>query len=225
MSNLSNSLVYSFQRMWDEIIYFLPTILVAVVILIAGLILASIVGKLITKITAKLYVDKILTAKIKRKLKEMKVDLTISGVFGWMVKWFIIVGTLLSVSDILNLKAISNFLLSVLLYIPNVIVATVIVVIGLVVGKFISELIEKAVSGSNVVSQKTPIIIRNIVKWLIVLFSIMAGLIQLKIAPQLIQTLFAGLVFGVSLAGGIAFGFGGKKKAEELLEELFSGGE
>jgi hypothetical protein len=63
-------------------------------------------------------------------------------------------------------------------------------------------------------------IVGTIAKWAIVIFSIMAALDQLGIASQLINTLFTGIVFMLSLAGGLAFGLGGKESAAKLVESL-----
>ncbi len=48
----------------------------------------------------------------------------------------------------------------------------------------------------------------------------MAALVQLQIAPDLIRVLFTGLVFMLALAGGLAFGLGGKEHAAQLLSRL-----
>ena len=50
----------------------------------------------------------------------------------------------------------------------------------------------------------------KIAKWAIIVFAVMAALVQLRVATELIQILFMGIVFMFALAGGIAFGFGGK---------------
>jgi len=56
-------------------------------------------------------------------------------------------------------------------------------------------------------------------KWAVIIFAVMASLNQLKIAANLIQILFAGLVFAVTLAAGLAFGLGGRDKAKEFLDK------
>ena len=60
----------------------------------------------------------------------------------------------------------------------------------------------------------------GISKWAILIFSFMAALVQLQIAPDLIRVLFTGLVFMIALAGGLAFGLGGKEQAGLFLQRL-----
>jgi len=107
------------------------------------------------------------------------------------------------------------------LYTPNVIVAVVILTIGLIVGNFVSELVGKSISTSDFVSPASAKALRVVTKWVIILFAVMAALSQLNIAPQLIQVLFTGIIMMFSLAGGIAFGLGGKDRAKEVLDSAF----
>jgi hypothetical protein len=220
-ANLNDTFVSSSQIIWNNVANFLPTLITAIIILIIGLIMASILGGLTTKIIKGLKIDRILTTVgLTEKMKEANIQLSISGVIGWIIKWFIIIVTLLMVSNILNLDMVSDFLKDVLGYIPNVLVAIVILTIGLVVANFVSELVEKSVSMSDFVTNTSVKTLRTIAKWVIILFAVMAALTQLKIAPQLIQVFFTGIVMMFALAGGIAFGLGGKDKAKEVIEKI-----
>jgi small-conductance mechanosensitive channel len=58
----------------------------------------------------------------------------------------------------------------------------------------------------------------NVTKWAIWIFAIMAALIHLGVAPEMIQTLFMGVVVALSLAFGLAFGLGGQEMAARLLD-------
>ena len=210
----------SVQAMWTNLIGFLPALFVAIALLVVGIIVASLLGKLTTRIVKSLKVDSILTTTgLDEKLKKSDINFTISGVLGWIVKWFIIIATLLTVSGILNLTTISDFLNSVLLYIPNVLVAIVILTIGLIVANFTSELVEKSVKASEFVNTSSTRALRSITKWAIILFSVMAALTQLNIAPDLIQVLFTGIVMMFAIAGGLAFGLGGKDAAQRFIEK------
>ncbi|KKS25296.1 MAG: hypothetical protein UU85_C0004G0055 [Candidatus Wolfebacteria bacterium GW2011_GWA2_42_10] len=60
----------------------------------------------------------------------------------------------------------------------------------------------------------------TLVWWAVVVFGFISALIQLGIAPMLLNTLITGLVAMLALAGGIAFGLGGKDYAAYLLNKL-----
>ena len=220
-SEVGNTFAYS-QLIWQKVVDFMPTLIAALIVLVGGFILAALLGKLVTGIARSLKVDKLMKiGDLSDKMKELEINFTISGIFGWIVKWFIIIATLLTVSSMMGLETVANFLTTVLLYIPNILVAVVILTIGLIVGNFLAELVEKSIKMSDVISPTSVRIIRAATRWTVIVFAIMAALSQLGIAPQLIQVLFTGIVMMFSLAGGLAFGLGGKDKAQEFIERIF----
>ncbi len=96
-------------------------------------------------------------------------------------------------------------------------IAVVVLLLGIIIGSFAGQVIEKAVSASHLHSGE---VIGGIAKWAIVVFAFMAALVQLGIAAGMIQTLFTGLVAMLALAGGLAFGLGGRDHAENVLGTL-----
>lgn len=146
----------------------------------------------------------------------MNIEVSFSGLIGWVVKWFFIIVTLVAVVDILGINQITSFFEEVLLYLPNVVAAIFILAIGIVLGKFVSDLVAKAVSASNMQANLRAMLAPT-AKWAIFTFSLMAALVQLGIAPDLIRILFTGVVGMLALAGGLAFGLGGREEAAKLL--------
>jgi len=60
----------------------------------------------------------------------------------------------------------------------------------------------------------------SVARWAILIFTFMAALVQLRVAPEMIQILFTGLVLMIALAGGIAFGLGGKDRAKQVIDKF-----
>jgi len=221
-TDINDAVVSSGQMVLANVMNFLPALLVALIFLVIGLFLASLLGGLVTKIVRSLRVDKLLdTGGFGDRLQSMDIKFTLSGAFGWLVKWFIIVIVLLTVSSILHLDAVSEFLTQVLLYIPNVLVAMIIVVIGLVVANFVSELVEASMKMSDFISPASVETLRAVTKGIIIFFAVIAALSQLQIAPTLINIFFGGVILMFALAGGLAFGLAGKDKAREFIDRLF----
>jgi len=213
----------SMQNLWLKIISFLPEILSAVVILIVGLIIASIAGKVVRKISDYLKIDALMKKiKVKEELDKVGLKFEFGMVVGTIVKWFFIVATLIAVADVLKIPQITQFLERVVLYIPNVLVAVVILAIGIIVGRLAYDAIKKGTETFKM-SSYTARILATIAKWAIIVFTVMAALVQLGVASSMIEILFTGLVVMVSLAGGLAFGLGGRKKAEEVIDKMTRG--
>lgn len=216
----NEAIVSSLQNVWAKIVDFVPELLGALIILIVGLIVASALGKVVKKLVHYTHVDKaVARVGLAQKFEEMGLHFTVGGIVGWIVKWFFIVVVLMAVVDILKLEQVNLFLQDVALYIPNVIVAVVILVIGLIIGQFTYQVIEKSAKASHLTAASSHSL-AVLAKWSIIIFSLMASLSQLRIATRLIEILFMGLVAMLALAFGLAFGLGGKDKADKFLGDL-----
>ncbi len=216
----NEAITASVQNLWAQIIAFVPSLFGALLVLIIGLILSSILSKLAHKLVQLTKVDS-LVHKIDgaKKMDEMGVKINIANLIAWLVKWFFIVVTLIAVVNILKLTEVSKFLQDVANYIPNVAVAIIILAIGLVVGQFIHDVVEKSAKASKITTH-TAHSLSAIAKWALVIFALMASLTQLKVAPELIQILFTGLVAMLALAFGLSFGLGGKEQASKWLDKI-----
>lgn len=214
------TIVGTLTSLWDKLLGFLPEVIGAVAVLIIGIILAGWLGKLAAKIISAARIDSLVTSTgVTESFRKHGVELTVSRLIGWVVKWFIIVATLMIVVDILNIPQVTSFLQDVALYFPNVIAAIIILTIGLVAGNFVKEVVLKAVRASEL-SEVTAGPIAAVAKWAIVIFALLAALVQLNVAAGIIQILLTGLVAMLALAGGLAFGLGGQDKARQLLDRM-----
>lgn len=209
---------FTLQNLWAGFIGFLPNFLGALVILIVGLIIAAGIGKVIEKLVDALKLDRLLEQLGLGRLFE-RADLRLnSGRFvGVLVQWFFIVVTLLAVSDILKLSAFSDFLKQVLLYVPNIIIAVLIMLAGVVVAAFLAKLVRASVLAARFHSAH---FLGALTKWSVLIFSFLAALSQLGVAGTLVNTLIMGFVAMVALAGGLAFGLGGRDVAASWLNKM-----
>jgi len=134
------------------------------------------------------------------------------------VRWFFIIVFLVAAIDVLGLEQVNAFLREVvLLYLPNVIVAALI----LVVAAFIADVMKRiVVSSAKAAEVPSPGLLGGITKWAIWVFAILAALYQLGIAGVFAQTLFTGFVAMLAIAGGLAFGLGGRDAAARYIEKL-----
>lgn len=216
--NLGATIVASFAELFDKFMAFVPNFLAAIIILIIGLIVAGALGKLVARLVELSKIDTLL-AKVEmvKKFNQSGADLTLSTVIGGLVKWFLILVTLIAVADILGLNSFNEFLVSIATYIPSVVVAVLILVAGVVLGNAVKSLITRVIKTSSL---RVGAIVATIAQWSIVVFAVMAALTQLNIAVTLINTLFTGIVFMLALAGGLAFGLGGRDAAAGLISAL-----
>lgn len=213
------SLQDAFTGIGFQIVQFLPALVLAIIIFIAGWVVGSVLGEVVSKAIKSIKVDSILEKTgAKGLLNKAGFNLNTGAFIGGLVKWFVIVVFLVTALDVLKLQAVNRFLTDVVLgYIPQVIVATLI----LIVAAFLADLAQKVMTGgARALDSKSAAFVGGIARWSIWIVAILAALNQLGIAGGMMQTLFTGLVAMLALAGGLAFGLGGKEAAARYLEKL-----
>lgn len=209
----------SMADLWNAFVYIIPNIIWGILVLIFGLILAILLSRLAKWIISHVKLDLLFEkTKITGKFEEIGFRFVPSEVISWIIKWFIIIATFMAVTDILKLQAITQFLREIVLYIPNVIIAILILVVGLIVGDLVKQFVGKSLHASHLSENKAGNLGR-LAKYAVVVFAIMASLVQLGIASELVQILFAGII----ITAALAFGLGGKDQAKKWLDNIFSG--
>lgn len=217
-SSWSSMLLSAFQNVWDPIARFIPAFIAALVILIVGLIVAAALRALLERIISALRIDSALRKMGAEAFMERAGMRLNSGKFiGGLVYWFFVVIIALAASDILGLWGLSTFLNEVLLYFPSVIAAVLIMLAALIIANFLRQLVKGSVMSARL---HAPKFLGTLTYWSIVIFGFLAALLQLGVATQLINTIVTGFIAMLALAGGIAFGLGGKDYAAHIVERF-----
>ncbi len=210
--------IQALQNLWQGFLGFIPLLVGAIIVFIIGWFISVGVGRLISEILKRIKLNQILEkGGWKEALEKAEIKVDASGFIGAICKWVLVIVFLLAAVEILGLVQFADFLVKVLAYLPNVIVAALIFVVAVIIADILEKVVRALVEGIRVGYGQ---IVGTIIKWSIWIFAILAILIQLKIAPTLLQTLFTGFVALIAIAGGIAFGLGGKEVAAELLQDL-----
>ncbi len=211
-------LLSSLNNIWLNLISFFPTLLAALIVFIVGWLISIALGKLANRVINIIKLDLLLTkAGFNRALAKAKLKLDSGKFFEELVKWFFIIVFLMTAVDILGLYQVTEFLKAVLYYIPNIVVAVIILLAAILLSNFLSKLVRASVNAGGLHGAG---FLSGITKWAVLVFGFVAALIQLGIAATLINTLVIGLVGMLALAGGLAFGLGGKDYAARFLERL-----
>lgn len=212
------AITMSLIGLWERFFGFLPSLLGALLVFLFGLIVAIALGKVAEKLIALLQIDKVIEKmKFGERFKEAGIQIKVSKFFGELVKWFLVLVFLMASTDILNLTQVSAFLNSVILYIPNIVIATIILSVAFLLGNFVFHTVRSSTKVAGVMSAS---FLAIIAKWAVIIFGLLAALIQLGIAVSLVNTMFIGLVAALSIAFGLAFGLGGKEEAAMLLRKI-----
>lgn len=213
----------SLQSLWVGFVGFLPNLLGALIVLIIGIIVAAGLGALVEKIFASLRFDTFL-ARIGLAPHFERAGLALKGsrFLGRLVYWFLVIAFLLAATSILHLDSLSSFLRDVLFYIPNVIVAVLIMFAAAVVANFLRKTVQATVMSTRL---GTAHFLGILTYWAVIVFGLLAALDQLGVVPSIINAVITGVIAMLALAGGLAFGLGGRDYAAHLLTKLRQGTE
>jgi len=218
VENWIQALANSLNEVWAQVLGFLPELIGAIIILIIGLIVATGLDRLIERIVYYLKIDGLLRqVGFDAFLQRGNIRMNAGHFLGKVVFWFFILVFFLTASDILGFDTLSAFLKDVLNYIPSVIKAALILLVALVVANFVRGLVRASVMGAKLHAGKT---LGLISWWGIVVLGFLTALVELGVAVQIINTLITGLVAMLALAGGLAFGLGGKDHANQWIARV-----
>lgn len=210
-----DTVLVSLQNVWASFYSFIPSLIGALVVFIFGLIIATALSALIERILKVLKIDEFL-----RKLgltpyfERANLKINSGRFFGQLVFWFLTIAFLLAASDVLGFYSLSSFLKDVLLYIPNIIIAVAIILASAVLGNFLRGIVTASVMSAGMHHAK---FLGSLAGWSSIIFGFLTALVQLGIAVSIINTIITGIIAMFALAGGIAFGLGGKDYATHLL--------
>ena len=102
-------------------------------------------------------------------------------------------------------------------YLPQVIVAALIILVAAVIAETMQKLVAGTAAASGI---KSANFAGSVTRWAIWIFGILTALLQLGVAAPFIQTLFTGIVVAVAIALGLSFGLGGQEAASRFLEKV-----
>lgn len=198
----------------QSFLLYLPSLIGGLLIFAIGLVLAQILKRLLVSLFGFFRLDLLAKKSHLASQREVKIwEELLVELLGWSVVILFLVPT----AEVWGLSRVTDVLNQLLFYIPNVIVAVVIGFVGLIFANLVADLVRHSVRTVGATSAKT---LAALARYSIVFFTVLVVLNQLGIAQDLIRILFTGIVAMLSIAGGLAFGLGGKDLAREMLQEL-----
>lgn len=221
-TNILNSLVDnirgSFEGLWVGMLKILPGIAEGIAILIVGWVIAKIISRFVGKIVEVIRLDNLLaSAGIKAFFQRAGIKLNIDRIFEEIVRWFILIAFFISAANAFGLPQVNGFLSSVLNYIPNVIIAAIIMILGILIANFLSDL---AHGTTQATKAGKPHLVSAIVRYAVIIFTAIIALDQLQVGATLLKSFFDNLGLAIAAAFGLAFGLGGKDAAADIIQKM-----
>jgi len=205
------------QSLMSELLLFLPKLLLGLLILFVGWLIAKyLVEPAVVKVLKLVAVDKLAEqVQLASFLSKGGVRRKLSELLGAIFYWVVMLAVLMIAFNAWNLTVAAELFQQVVAFLPKVIAAAFILVIGIFAAAFLGTTVRTASSNAGILQAH---LLGQVVQTAVVIFSVVASLRQLEI--QFVGEVFLILLTGLTLGSAIAFGLGCKDMAGRWMSDF-----
>ena len=212
--------VDSFTRAFGQIVAWVPAVVAMVVVLVLGYIVAKLAGRFATALSERVGLQTAAERSgLTASMKQVGIDRSVASIVGRIVFWLLMCVFLTAAFNILGLETVSTAMEPIVEFIPRLLVATVVVVIGLLVATFLRGVIATSADRVGISYAEH---LANGCYYVLALMVFMGAFdtlgIEFKMLRELILIGFAALALGFALA----FGFGGREVMGGILAGYYT---
>src|SRR5688500_6006733 len=220
VSTWQQIIVGSFQNAFNQVLSLAPNVLAMLVVLVVGYFVARIAGRVIAALSKRIGLETAAERSgLAVSMKQAGISQNVSWILGQIVFWLLMCVFLMAAFNILGLQTLTTAMEQIVAYIPNLLAAAVVVVIGLLVATFLRGVI--ATSGDRVGLSYAEQL-ANGCYWILALMTFIAAFKQLHIEVALLEQMIL-IAFGaLALGFGLAFGLGGRDVMAGILAGYYA---
>lgn len=218
MNSLSPAFSSSTLLMNDALI-FVPKLVMALVILAIGFFIAKALKKVSMRAMTRLLSAKVLDdTPVDEFLEGADMKKRLDQIVGSAVFWLVLLFTLYLMAGVLGFTSLTYFLSQLFSYVPNIISAAVVLIIGVLLAGFLETFIKGSMSG---LGASTARLIAKVTSYVVIVLAGLIALSELGIAREFILILFIGFTAALALAIGLAVGLGGQHMVRQLFDRWY----
>src|SRR5215813_10974903 len=223
LRNLGEATWYSFTQALNTFMSYLPSLLVALIVLVVGWFIAGFLARLIARGLNAIGLERAVERSgIGHFIEQSGSRWTMSEIIAALIKWSIFLIFIQAAASLLGMAQITAIINSVILFIPKLIVALAIIVFGSLIARFVAglargSLAEVGFGGGGLIAK--------LAQYAIIGFAIVAAFNQIGVAQTVVNTLLVGLIGSIALALGLAFGLGGREVAAQITRSWYDKGQ
>jgi hypothetical protein len=188
----------SLQELWWGFIQFTPRLVIAIIVFIIGWVISSIVAKAFEQVFRAAKIDKVLnSAGASQVLNRAGLTLDSGYFIGQIMRWFVLIIFLLPSLALVGLGSIADFLrYDVLVFLPRVIIAAIVLIIGTIVANALSRMI---LAGAKSMSISSAHMLASIARYAVWVFAFIIAFEQLGVNSAYMQIVFTGIIAMLAL--------------------------
>lgn len=213
---LTRGVISPLQALGFQLVQGLPNLVIAIIVLIVGCFVAVILGHFLRLVLEKLKVDDYVR---KAHLSKAAGHTHVPAIAGELFKWWIIILFLQQAVELINLGALSDYLEKFVNWLPNVLVAAVVLIFGIAVAHYIHFRLEEH---SKLTGVRTAARILKAVIWVIVVLIALDIIgVNIDLASDLVKIIITAVAAGIALAFGLGFGLGAlRSESGKIYNEI-----
>jgi hypothetical protein len=222
LRNMGDATWHSFTNSLNTFMGFIPSLIGALIILVAGWFISGFLGRLIARGLNAIGLERAVhRSGIGRFIEQSNTRWTMSEIIAALIKWSIFLIFIQAAASLFGMPQITGIINSVILFIPKLIVALAIIVIGALIAKFLAGLVRGSLSEMRVGGAG---LFAKLTQYAVIAFAIVAAFNQIGVAQTVVNTLLIGLIGTLALAIGLAFGLGGREVASQITRSWYDKG-
>lgn len=218
MSNWQVILLEPAKVVFAQIGQFLVNVLLVVIILIVGWVLSKVIKSLVTQVLRAAKLD-VLSDRIEldNLLAKGGIKHSLSELIGVICYWLAILVTVVVAVNAVGLTVAADLLNKIILYIPNVVAAIFILILGIFAATLLKNIVQTAASNIGVTQAS---FLANLTEIVIIAFAVLMTLEQLKIGIRVTEITLSIFLGSIGLGLALAFGLGCKDIMAKLVAEV-----
>jgi hypothetical protein len=199
---------------------YIPNIFAAIVILVVGWFIAKLIETIVARVLKLVRLD-VASEKsgIAKMLAQGGIKATLSEIIGGIVFWVVIFVVIATAMNVVYLVIAADILSRLVAYVPNILGAIFILILGTLLASFVAAIVRTAASNAGIDNAKT---LAEVTKIVLVIFAIIMAIEQLGIGVAIINLAVSIILASAGLAIAIAFGLGCKDIAGKAIVDMLN---
>jgi|GEM_PF-11711 len=215
----TQSLLSAMSSLWGSVAAFIPRLFGALVVVLLGFVVAKLLDTLLSKVLGKIGLDRLMAGTgLTKLLGRAGIRVPVSTLVGKIVYWFVLLIFLVSAAESLGLERVSATLDVLALYVPKVLGAALILLVGMLLAQLVSGLVRGAAEGVGLDYAHG---LARIAQGLVIIIGISVAIGQLEVKTELLNYVIAIVLITVGLAVALALGLGSRELVGQILAGIY----
>lgn len=197
-------------NLWRGFVAVLPGLVAGLIVLLIGYIIGSLLGYIVRQALDK---SKLFNRILKSDFTKVAGRFDFPTFFGLIVKWYVIILFLNPVASLIKLASLSAFFSFLGLWIPKLIIAIIIGLVGFIAAEYVNLKIRD-------IKASSALVLAPVAKIILLLITAVIAFQQIGLDLSLVSNSFLIILSGIMLAIAIGFGLALKDEARDIIKNI-----